>query len=243
MAHTNTLQDTLGRRDPDSALPNAHSLKRISWGAVFAGVAIILVIQCAMALLGAGIGLGLVDPVSRETPGAGSFGIGAGIYWVISALVSLVVGGWIAGRLAGIPRDFDGMIHGILAWSVATLLTFYLLTSSIGSVIGGAFGMVGSAAQTATQAVSTAKPDVSGMAGTISERLKQSGVDTDRMKADAQDPAKQQATEQKARETADVSAKIASRASLIGFLVLVLGAAAAAIGGRMGRPHDLGATV
>lgn len=239
MAYQHTLQDTPSRRDLNPGLPPPDSLKRISWGAVFAGVAIILVIQCAMALLGAGVGLGFVEPVTRETPEAGSSGIVAGIYWVFSALVSLVVGGWIAGRLAGIPRDFDGMIHGILSWSVATLLTFYLLTSAIGGVIGGAFGMLGGAAQTATQAASTTKPDVAGMAGAVSDRLKQSGIDIDRMKADAQDPAKQQAAEQKARETADASAKIASRASLIGFLVLVLGAVAAAVGGRMGRPRDL----
>ena len=67
----------------------ATTVRRISWGAVLAGVAIILVIQLAMALLGAAIGFSLVEPVARDTPQPTSIGIGAGIYWVISAIISL----------------------------------------------------------------------------------------------------------------------------------------------------------
>lgn len=215
------------------------SIRRISWGAVLAGVAIILTIQITLALLGTGIGLGTVDPVSQETPTAAAFGVGAGIYWAISVLLSVFLGGWIAGRLAGIPADFDGLIHGVLSWSLATLLTVYLLTSSVGSLIGGAFGMVGGIAQTATEAASNAKPEVTGMTGAVNERLKQSGLDVERLKNEAQDPAKQKEAEQKAREAADKSAKVGSRASLFAFFALVLGAAAGAIGGRMGRPRGV----
>jgi len=212
--------------------------RRISWGAVFAGVAIMLAIQIALALLGAGIGLGTMDPIARETPDAGTMGTGAAIFWALSMLISVFFGGWVAGRLAGIPNNFDGFIHGLLAWSVGTLLTVYLLTSSVGSLIGGAFGMVGNVAKTATEAASNAKPDISGMAGAVSDKLKQSGIDLGRAKSEAQDPNNQQQAQQKAREAADQSAKVASRASLIAFAALVLGAAAGALGGRSGRPRD-----
>jgi hypothetical protein len=108
-----------------------------------------------------------------------------GIYWAASILISVLLGGWVAGRLAGIPSNFDGLIHGVLAWSVGTLLTVYLLTTSIGGLIGGAFGMVGNVARTATEAASNAKPDMgamSGMAGAVTDKLKQSGIDVERMK-------------------------------------------------------------
>lgn len=221
-----------------AAITPIRGVKRISWGAVFAGVAIILAVQITLALLGAGIGLGTVDPLARETPEAATFGTAAGIYWAVSILLSVLLGGWVAGRLAGIPRNFDGLIHGVLSWSVGTLLTVYLLTTSIGGMIGGAFGMVGNVARTTTEAASNAKPDIQGMAGAVNDKLKQSGIDLGRMKSEAQDPANQQQAEQKAREAGDQSAKIASRASLFAFLAMVLGAAAGAIGGRMGRPKE-----
>jgi hypothetical protein len=126
----------------------------------------------------------------------------------------------------------------LLVWSVGTLLTVYLLTTSIGSLIGGAFGMVGSAARTATEAASNTQPDVKGMAGAITDKLKQSGIDLERAKAEAQDPANKQQAEQRAREAADKSAKVASRASLFAFVALALGAAAGALGGRAGRPRS-----
>ena len=222
-----------------AAVVTPTATRRISWGAVFAGVAIILAVQITLALLGAAIGLGTVDPLAQETPDASTFGTAAGVYWGLSILLSVLLGGWVAGRLAGIPRNFDGLIHGVLAWSVGTLLTVYLLTTSIGGLIGGAFGMVGNVARTATEAASNTNPDMAGMAGAVTDKLKQSGIDVGRIKSEAQNPANQQQAEQKAREAADKSASVASKASLFAFLAMVLGAAAGAIGGRMGRPKEI----
>jgi hypothetical protein len=231
-------QNGVADNHPSAAIAPIAGAKRISWGAVFAGVAIILAVQITLALLGAGIGLGTIDPMAQDTPEAATFGTAAGIYWAVSILLSVLLGGWVAGRLAGIPRNFDGLIHGVLAWSVGTLLTVYLLTTSIGGLIGGAFGMVGNVARTATEAASNANPDIAGMAGAVTDKLKQSGIDLGRMKSEAQDPANQQQAQQKAREAADQSASVASKASLFAFLAMILGAAAGAIGGRMGRPKE-----
>ena len=63
--------------------------RRISWGAVFAGVVMVLAVQI-LRLLGLGIGLGTVDLAQNgATPSAGSFGIGAGAWWggAISSLL------------------------------------------------------------------------------------------------------------------------------------------------------------
>lgn len=127
-------------------------LKRISWGAIFAGVAAALAIQIMLSVLGIGIGAVAFDPTQdRATP----FGIGAAIWWVITGLVALYVGGYIAGRLAGIPRRADGMLHGFVTWSAATLVTFYLLTTTIGAIVGGGASTlkqtVSGAAQSAIQ--------------------------------------------------------------------------------------------
>ena len=58
----------------------------------------------------------------------------------------MVAGGYTAAWLAGNTLRFDGMLHGVVTWGVTLLLTFYLLSTAIGGMIGGAFSMVGGAA-------------------------------------------------------------------------------------------------
>jgi len=65
-------------------------------------------------------------------------------------------GAWVAGRLAGMPDRTDGMLHGLVAWGLAMLLLIYLLTTAVSSLVGGAFGVVGSAMQTAGQGAQAA---------------------------------------------------------------------------------------
>jgi hypothetical protein len=41
------------------------------------------------------------------------------------------------------PRRQDATLHGVLTWAFTTLLLFYLLTTAIGSLIGGGFKTLG----------------------------------------------------------------------------------------------------
>lgn len=113
--------------------------RRVSWGAVFAGVMIVLAIQLLLSMLGLGIGLGTINPAAGSTPNASSLGIGAAAWWGVSYLIALVAGGYVAARLAPSRLSFDGALHGLVTWAFALLLTFYLLTTALGGVIGGAF--------------------------------------------------------------------------------------------------------
>lgn len=129
------------------------AVRRMSWGAVLAGVALILVIQLILALLGIGLGLTAVEPAASaaDNPSPTAFSVTAAAYWAACVVAATFVGAWAAGRLAGVPDRTHGMLHGIVTWSVATLLLFYVLTSTLGSVMGGAFNLVGNALQTAGQ--------------------------------------------------------------------------------------------
>lgn len=154
-------------------------VSRISWSAVFAGVLIVIVTQMLLSLLGLGVGLSTVDPVTEESPTAG-LGIGSAIWYVISSLISLFIGGWVAGRLAGAPRRFDGIIHGVLTWSLVTLLTIYFLTTTIGSLIGGAGRLLGSLVSTAGSVASSAASAAGpGLGDAVQDQLKKNGIDTD----------------------------------------------------------------
>ena len=149
--------------------------KRISWSAVFAGVLVAIVTQMLLTLLGIGIGLGTIDPVEERNPVAG-LGTGTAIWYVVSSLLSLFAGGWVAGRLASTPRLFDGVIHGVLTWSLVTLFTVYLLTTTIGRIVGGASRLVSGVVSTAGSGIAAAAP---GLADQAQEQLRKNGVDLD----------------------------------------------------------------
>lgn len=138
---------------------------RLSWGAVFAGVVIAVAVQLVLGILGAGIGLTMVDPVEGTTPGAAGFGIGAGIYWLVTTVIALGAGGYAAARVAGVQERFDGLVHGLVVWGVTLILTLYLLTSAVGGIIGGAFRTVGAVAGTAGATVGAAAPAAASVAG------------------------------------------------------------------------------
>jgi hypothetical protein len=74
---------------------------RISWGAVLAGAIIALATQIVLTLIGVAIGLATLDPATGDNPTGTALGAGAGIWLVLSSLISLFFGGFIAARLAG----------------------------------------------------------------------------------------------------------------------------------------------
>src|SRR5829696_6802184 len=149
-------------------------LNRISWSAVLAGVVIALVTQLILNMIGLGVGVATIDPGAgaAENPSAKSLSIGAGIWFVLSGVIAAFAGGYAAGRLAGKPKESTAGWHGLTAWALTTLLIFYLLTSTVGSLLGGAYNTVtsalggvsrtvGSTAQTAVQAAAPSLSQVS----------------------------------------------------------------------------------
>jgi hypothetical protein len=126
------------------------------WGAIIAGIVMVLVIQLSLALLGAGIGLSAINPDNAK-----AVGIGALTWWMLSGLVAFYFGGWTASRLAGIPSRTDGILHGLVTWGTTTLVVFFFLTSTVGALIGGGFGLLKSGGQ----AIAQAAPQVAGAVG------------------------------------------------------------------------------
>src|SRR5436305_1966065 len=112
-------------------------LRRVSWGAIFAGLFVTIVIQLMLTLLGVAIGAASFDPWDEQNPGKG-LAIGSAIWLLISSLLSIFAGSCVAGRLSGGPRPADGMLHGIITWSASTVLTLFLLATSLGFIVSGA---------------------------------------------------------------------------------------------------------
>src|SRR3979409_267542 len=120
------------------------SVAGISWAAVLAGA----IASCALTLvllsLGAGLGFSVVSPWSDSGVSATTFEIGTGLYFIVMAMISSAIGGYLAGRLrnrwiggAATAVVFRGDLHGFLAWALASVLGALLLASPASSLIGG----------------------------------------------------------------------------------------------------------
>lgn len=159
MATTQTYDETTTVRS--GLYPYVPALKTISWSAIFAGVAVTLTVQFLLSMLGAGVGLSTFDPLQANgSPSAEAFGLGAGLWWVVSFFLSLVIGGIVAGEMAGLPARMDGALHGIVTWATATLLGVYLVGSLIGGTLAGVGNLASSAVSGAAHGAAAAAPDL-----------------------------------------------------------------------------------
>ena len=118
--------------------------RRVSWGAIFAGFFVTLVIQLTLTLLGAAVGAASLEPFRDQHSGQ-RVAITSGIWLLATGLISIWVGACVAGRLCGGPRRADGLIHGIVAWSVSTCATIALLATAVGAAVGGTGALIGGA--------------------------------------------------------------------------------------------------
>ena len=166
-------------------------LNKVSWGAVLAGVVVALVIQLLLNMLGIGIGAASLD-AGGDNPAASSFSIGAGIWWTLSGIIASFAGAYAAGRLSGKPKEGTAAWHGLTSGGVTTLVIFYLLTSTVGGILGGALNSLGSVAgglgrtaggavQTAAQAAAPSLTKINDPFGSIEQSV--------RGAASGQDPA------------------------------------------------------
>lgn len=110
----------------------AHS--SISWRAIFAGLFISLLAYVTLTFLGVALGgANLRSLLERGGEGmAGGLGVGAGIWMLLSVLVSLFAGGYYAARGAGFIPIRIGRIQGL----VVAALFFSVMFSQIGVTAG-----------------------------------------------------------------------------------------------------------
>jgi hypothetical protein len=135
----------------------------ISWGAIFGGLASGMGTYLLLALLGLAAGLTAINPQAAEPMGKAP--LITGIWTSISLVLSAFVGGYVAARMSGLSRLADGMLHGLVAWSVSTLVFAFAITTSVGSMLGGAFSILGQGAKAAAGGAAVTAGGVSGSQG------------------------------------------------------------------------------
>jgi hypothetical protein len=166
-----------------SLAPRQAFPRRISWAAIFAGLIITLVAELVLSVLGVSIGATAVNPLTADQGSGQALGIGAAIWLIVSTIIALFLGGWVAGRMAGFTRE--GALHGLVTWGSATLLTVLLLTNAAGNILSGAGKLLSQAMPMAKQTMSSAGE--SGAMGGVSSALQgASGGQGDSIRQDVQ---------------------------------------------------------
>ncbi|HKH21046.1 MAG TPA: hypothetical protein VKB53_09225 [Gammaproteobacteria bacterium] len=215
------------------------AITQASWGAIFAGAVIALVIQFGRTLLGLAVGLGDIGP-NTGVNAMSSIGTGVGNWFAVSTPVSLYFGGLIAARMAGTPTKSDGAFHGVVVWALGTLLSFHLATSAVGSAVNGTLGQ---GLQKAGQGVTTVVPQAAEItahvkaarlmvhqtAKEVKQRYREVQQQTEKIMAEGKQPV---------ANTAKQGAPLVLSAALWTFIVLAAGVIAVAIGGVAGTPSN-----
>lgn len=123
----------------------------LRWSAVFAGTACSIGLWILLQLLGMGIGLSAVDADSvRSLRGAG---IGTTVWALVAPLIAMFFGGVIAGKLAQTyDRKLAG-VHGLVMWSITSIVGL-LATVGVVTMIAHGAGRHGGAFDTAAPTMS-----------------------------------------------------------------------------------------
>lgn len=132
--------------------------KNLSWGAVFAGAVTFTAVFTVLNLITAALGFGIFSPNDSNT--LSNVAIGTSIWTVVTLVISFLCGGYVA----GLSARKEGMLHGLLTWSLSILLLFTfvssmiaqalgLATSTISTIGGGAKDVVGSTVSTVSDSI------------------------------------------------------------------------------------------
>ncbi|HEX4892633.1 MAG TPA: PhnA-like protein [Hyphomicrobiaceae bacterium] len=121
-------------------------IHRVTWSAVFAGVALSLVTQLLLNMLGMGIGVGVFDPQGGLANQLSNISMGAAIWWAVSGIIAAAMGGYAAGRLCGQPEPTTAAWHGLTSWAFATIAVTWLFASTVSMIVGGTANTAATAA-------------------------------------------------------------------------------------------------
>jgi hypothetical protein len=107
----------------------------VTWSAVFVGALSALAVALLAGLASIAAGAQIVGH-GEQIVSWNKVHFGGIIWAVCSAFFSFVVGGWIAGKIAGHGKAEPAMLHGAIAWLVT--IPVFLLLAAVGA--GGYFG-------------------------------------------------------------------------------------------------------
>jgi hypothetical protein len=220
------------------ARPVLQVRNRVQWGPIVAGVLAAIVSFLLLTILGIALGASVLDPANT----AGEIGTWAAVWGAITAIVSFLIGGWIAARSAVVEGSFAGLLNGLSVGIAGLLLIIWLTASGLGNLFGTIGSTVGGVLNVAA-AVAPAAGDAANVnpeqAGNQVEEA--TGIDVDNPEAAATAVAGQ--VEQVAEQAQSTLQQAdnpqtfeAVRNGAFGtFVILLVPLVASAVGGWLGK--------
>lgn len=142
----------------DPVPPGGWGKSAASWPAILAGAAVAISASLVLLTLGSGFGLAMISPWPGHGVSAKAFSVNAAIWVIVTQWISAGLGGYLAGRLrtkwVGTHTHevfFRDTAHGLVTWSVATVVVAAVLAGSVTSIIGGGVHALGGAAAAGAQ--------------------------------------------------------------------------------------------
>jgi hypothetical protein len=105
---------------------------RVRWGAIWAGL--ITALGTFLLLTTAAVAIGAVA-VDAGADGE-SASMASGIVSAVIALLAFLVGGFVAGRTAGVIGRGYGALNGFLVWALGVMLILAMAALGVGSLFG-----------------------------------------------------------------------------------------------------------
>ncbi|HXH55563.1 MAG TPA: hypothetical protein VNK03_07480 [Gammaproteobacteria bacterium] len=140
--------------------------------AIFSGVLAAFAVELLLGLLGMSIGLSLFSP----TKGAlYSLSISAVVWLFISTIVSMYIGGWVAGYFNPFKLGKNGVLNGFIVSSLSLFIFLALTFTGIGTLISSSFSGLQhalSATKESANLIASAADGVSKLSPQLSEKAK-----------------------------------------------------------------------
>jgi hypothetical protein len=115
----------------------------VNWTAIWVGTLSALAVALIIGLIAVAVGANEMSP-ERRIVHRGDLGLWALVFSIAGAFIAFAVGGWVAGKIAGILHAEPAMLHGAVVWtlSVPFLLAFAALGAGpyFGAWYGGLAG-------------------------------------------------------------------------------------------------------
>jgi hypothetical protein len=108
----------------------------VNWSAVWVGALAALTASLVFGLIGTAVGATSIEKFS-------SFQTISRIdvaMVICSAFFAFVIGGWVAGKITGAKHSERTILHGSIAWLVATPMLVVMLALGAGNAFGGWYG-------------------------------------------------------------------------------------------------------
>lgn len=120
----------------------------IHWSAIWVGALAAFCTVLLFGLIGIALGAHLLGPEHRIVD-VRKLSIGALIFSVCGAFFSFALGGWVAGKIAGILHAEPGMLQGAIVWLVAVPILVVAAGLGAASFLGGWYTGLGPTSTTA----------------------------------------------------------------------------------------------